>query len=211
MTEKLSYEMSRNFLLNLTNQILQSKDELNRMDAECGDGDFGASMFVAFSNVKKSVESNQEEDIGRLLTDAGEAIVATAGGAAGPIFGTLFTETGKVAKGKNSLGLSDLAGMLEAALVKIQERGRVRVGDKTVIDALNPAVLSLKKSSSDNTPLVPALRDAANAARLGYEGTRNLVARQGKARYLAEQTLGHLDPGAYVAMLFFENLYAIAK
>jgi len=203
--------MARDFLLNLSNQILQSKDELNRMDAECGDGDFGTSMFVAFTNLQRVVQSSQGEDIGKLFTDAGQSIIATAGGAAGPIFGTLFIEAGRAVKDRSALGLSDLAGMFEAALIKIQERGRAQVGDKTLIDALDPAVSSLKKSLANKTPLTIALRDAANAARSGYEGARNLVARQGKARYLAEQTVGHLDPGAYVTMLLFDTLYSVTK
>jgi dihydroxyacetone kinase phosphoprotein-dependent L subunit len=211
LEEKLTYTKMRNFLLNLSDRILQSKDDLNGMDAECGDGDFGTSMFVAFTNLQKITQANQTNDVGKLLTDAGQAILATAGGAAGPIFGTLFTAAGKAVKGKNELGVSDLAGMFEAALLKIEARGGARVGDKTLIDALEPAVLSLKKSSADNTPLPSALRNAANAARTASEGTKDLVARQGKARYLAEQTLGHLDPGAYVTALLFEHLYAEAK
>jgi len=209
--EKLSYAMVRDFLLSLSNQILQSKDELNRMDAECGDGDFGTSMFVAFTNLQRATQSSQGEDIGKLFTDAGRAIIATAGGTAGPIFGTLFIEAGRAGIGRSALGLSDLSGMFEAALVKIQERGRAHVGDKTLIDALDPAVSTLKKSLANNTPLTIALHDAANAARSGYEGTRNLVSRQGKARYLAEQTVGHLDPGAYVTMLLFDTLYSVIK
>jgi dihydroxyacetone kinase phosphoprotein-dependent L subunit len=181
------------------------------MDAECGDGDFGTSMFVAFTKLQKTIQDAQGDDIGKLLTDAGQAILSTAGGAAGPIFGTLFTEAGKAVKGKNELGVSDLAGMFEAALLKIEARGGARVGDKTLIDALEPAVLSLKKSSADNTPLPSALGNAANAARTASERTKDLVARQGKARYLAEQTLGHLDPGAYITALLFEHLYTEAK
>ena len=201
----------KHFLLTLADRILQSKDELNQMDAECGDGDFGTSMFVAFTNLRRTAESDQGDDIGKLLTDVGQAVLSSAGGAAGPIFGMLFAEAGKAAKGKDDLGVSDLAAMFEAALVKIKARGGARVGDKTLLDALDPVVTSLKKSAAADTPLQPALESAFGAARMGYEGTKELVARQGKARYLGEETLGHLDAGAYVTMLIFESLYGEAE
>jgi dihydroxyacetone kinase-like protein len=211
LEEKLTDTQVKHFLLNLADLILRSKDELNKLDAGCGDGDFGTSMFVAFTNLQKTIQSTQSDDISKLLTDAGQAVLSSAGGAAGPIFGTLFAEAGKAARGRNELGVSDLASMFEGALMRIEARGGARVGDKTVVDALDPAVVSLKESAANNTPLSTALGNAAKAARLGYERTRSLVARQGRARYLAEQAIGHPDPGAYVAVLFFETLYAEVK
>ena len=211
LAEKLTHSQVKHFLLCLADRVLRSKDELNQMDAECGDGDFGTSMFVAFTNLQRTAQSDQGGDIGKLFTDAGQAVLSSAGGAAGPIFGILFVEAGKAAKGNNELGVSDLAAMFETALVKIEARGGARVGDKTLVDALDPAVTSLKKSTADNMPLRPALAKAAEAARIGYEGTKGLVARQGKARYLGDQTLGHLDPGAYVTTVIFESLCGEAE
>ena len=211
MEEKLTYSQVKNFLLCLASQVLQSKDELNRMDAECGDGDFGTSMFIAFTKLQRAVQATLGDDISRLLIDGGQAILSSAGGAAGPIFGILFTEAGKASKGKKELGVSDLAEMFEVALVKIKARGGARLGDKTLVDALEPAVISLKKSAADNAFLERALADAAEAARKGFEGTKALVARRGKAMYLAEQTVGHLDPGARVTMLLFERFHNEAK
>lgn len=203
--EKLTYVNVRNFILTLTDQVLKVKDELNKMDAACGDGDFGTSMFFAFRNVQETVQSSEGEDVGTLLTAVGQAVLSSAGGAAGPIFGILFEEAGKATKAKAELGLSDIATMFESSLRKIEARGGAKVGDKTLLDALDPAVASLKKSSAQMASLSSALEEAARAAHAGYESTKGLVARQGKARYLAEQTLGHPDPGAYVTMLIFEG------
>jgi dihydroxyacetone kinase phosphoprotein-dependent L subunit len=211
LEEKLTHSQVKHFLLNLADLILRSKDELNKLDAECGDGDFGTSMFVAFTNLQRITQSTQGDDISKLLTDAALAVLSSVGGAAGPIFGTLFAEAGKTTRGKNELGVSDLASMFEAALMKIEARGGARVGDKTVVDALDPAIVSLKESAANNTPLSSALGNAAKAARLGYERTTSLVARQGRARYLAEQAIGHPDPGAHVIVLLFERLYAEVK
>ncbi len=211
MAESLSYPQLKDFLLNLTRRILRSKDELNRMDATCGDGDFGTTMYVAFNEVLKILESSRSEDAGSLFSEVGQAILSAAGGAAGPIFGTLLASAGNVAKSKSELDVSELAAMFEASLKKVQARGRAHVGDKTLIDVLDPAVTSHKNSATKNTPLLLALEDAANAAETGYELTKNIVAKQGKARYLAEQTLGKPDPGAYVTMILFVCLRNEAK
>jgi phosphoenolpyruvate---glycerone phosphotransferase subunit DhaL len=209
--ETLTYSNIKNFLLNLTNQVLQSKNELNRMDAACGDGDFGTSMYVAFSDALKTIHSAKGEDIAALLSDVGKAILSSAGGAAGPIFGTLFAEAGKSTKSRTELGVAELATMFESSLRKIEERGGALVGDKTLLDVLDPAVGSLKKAATENVALTSALADAAKAAQAGYEVSIRLVARQGKARYLGAQTVGHPDPGAYVTMLMFETLWRDAN
>jgi len=204
--ETLTYSNIKDFLLNLANQVLQSKDELNRMDAACGDGDFGTSMYVAFSNVVNTIQSAQGEEIATLLSEVGNAILASAGGAAGPIFGTLFVEAGKSTKSKTELGVVELATMFESSLRRVEARGGALVGDKTLLDVLDPAVESLKKAAAENATLTSALADAAEAAETGYAVSMMLVARQGKAKYLGVQTVGHPDPGAYVTMLMFETL-----
>jgi len=129
----------------------------------------------------------------------------------GPIFGTLLASAGTVAKSRSELDVSELASMFEASLRKVEARGRANVGDKTLIDVLDPTVASLKNSAAKNTPLLLALEDAANAAETGYELTKGIVAKQGKGRYLGEQTLGTPDPGAYVTMLLFDCLRDEAK
>ena len=205
--ETLTYSDIKNFLLDLANQVLQSRDELNKMDAACGDGDFGTSMYVAFSNALKSIQSSQGEDIAALLSDYGNAILSSAGGAAGPIFGTLFAEAGKSTKSRTELGVAELATMFESSLRKIEARGGALVGDKTLLDVLDPVVGSLKKAAAEKVTLASALADAAKAAQAGYEVSMRLAARQGKARYLGAQTVGQPDPGAYVTMLMLETLY----
>jgi len=123
----------------------------------------------------------------------------------------LFIEAGKVANGKSEIDLKDLSDMFGVSLEKIRQRGGARLGDKNLIDALEPAVESLTDAVQRNLDLTEALRMAADAAKTGAESTRNLVAKQGKARYLGEQTLGHVDPGADVIRLIFEMLLATCQ
>jgi len=198
----------RGFLLDLSNRLLAAKDELNAMDAECGDGDFGSTMFIAFSNVRKVIQETVSNDIGLVTTEAGNSILSSSGGASGPMFGTLFIEAGKIAKGKCEVELSQLAIMLDRSMQKIQARGGANIGDKTLVDALEPAVNSLKESVIANAPLLLALRKAAEAAKAGCESTKHMTAKHGKAKYLGDQTLGYVDPGAYTITLFFDSLEA---
>lgn len=181
------------------------------MDADCGDGDFGTTMYVAFGKVLNTLEAARNENIGALLSQVGEAILSSAGGAAGPIFSTLFLSAGKATKSRTELSVSDLAAMFESSQRNVEARGGARVGHKTLIDVLDPAVVSLKNSVAKKLALTLALKDAVNAAETGYEKTKSVVAKQGKARYLGEQTLGKPDPGAYVTLLLFDCLCGESK
>lgn len=208
MATRLGCADIRSFLLDLSDRILRAKNELNSMDAECGDGDFGSIMFIAFSNVRNRLETTLSNDIGVVLTTTGNSILSSAGGASGPIFGTLFIEAGKEAKGKSEVDLLELTKMLDKSRRKIQARGGACVGDKTLVDALEPAVNSLRESVTADITLPLAARKAAEAAKAGCEYTKRLAAKHGKAKYLGEQTLGFVDPGAYAITLVFDSLAA---
>ena len=208
--DRLGYDDVRGFLLEFSNRILQAKSTLDALDAECGDGDFGSTMCVAFSNVRTVLQKDQGNDIGVLMKDVGNAILS-AGGASGSMFGTLFIEAGKAASGKKSLELTDLAMMFDQSLQQIHARGEAIVGDKTLVDALEPAVSYLRGAAASTTPLPLALENAAQAAISGCESTKQLTAKHGKARYLGDQTLGFVDPGAQAIALLFSTLADCAK
>ncbi len=116
MVECLKTVQLRQLLLDMMTRVIQAKDELNNMDSACGDGDFGTSMCVSFSNARKQIDESRGRDIGTLLLTAGQAILSSAGGAAGPIFGSFFIEAGKVAKEKDELDIGDLARMFDGVI-----------------------------------------------------------------------------------------------
>jgi dihydroxyacetone kinase-like protein len=208
LTEKMmGYSCIRMFLLDLASAIILSKERLDVLDAACGDGDLGVGMHIGFSSVKGAVEQKANGDIGDLLDTAGRALLSSVGGASGALFGTLFIEMGKAAGHKSEIGLKDLSNMFGRSLEKIRQRGGAQLGDKTLIDALGPAVLSLNAAQQRDLDLEMALHGAYEAASAGAESTKNLVAKQGKARYLGDQTLGHLDPGAEMIRIMFETLW----
>jgi len=202
----IDYEFMRSFLLDLAAVVMEQSDALNKMDAECGDGDFGVGMHIGFKNVQHAVLESKNDDIGCLLKTAGQQILSCVGGASGPLFGTFFIEAGKAVTGNQEIDVADLAGMFENSLQKIRLRGEAKVGDKTLVDALEPAVRALRRAADSGVDLAQASEMAAEAAKTGAESTKNLIAKHGKARYLGEQTLGHEDPGAHVVRLVFETL-----
>lgn len=206
LTGTLDYGFVKSFLLDLAAVIMQRKDDLNGLDAECGDGDFGVGMYVAFQHVQQAVVRSTRRDTGALLKDVGRAILSSAGGASGPLFGTLFIEAGMAVEGRTEIDLASLERMFRGALRGICQRGGANVGDKTLVDSLEPATVSFGESARAGIDLQHALGKAAEAAKLGSESTKMLIAKHGKARYLGEQTLGHEDPGAYVVALLFQTL-----
>jgi len=131
-------------------------------------------------------------------------LLSTVGGAGGPLYGTLFLQAGVKTAGKMELSLADWTEAVDAALSGIIMRGKAQVGDKTMVDALTPALNSLKQSVQENLPIHEALDDSAEAAKKGMEGTIPLVARKGRASYLGERSAGHQDPGATSSYLILK-------
>ena len=145
MADRLGTPQIKQILVDITKRVTQARDQLNDMDSACGDGDFGTSMWISFSDARKQLDELPIIDIGTMILAVGQAILSSAGGAAGPIFGSFFIEAGKVVKGKDELNLTDLAKMFDASLQKIKLQGGAKVGDKTVVDALEPAVNALRE------------------------------------------------------------------
>lgn len=206
MPQTLNYDDLKNFLVKLSDQVLEARSEFNSMDAACGDGDFGTTMATAFAEAKRVVKEDSGNDVGVILMAAGNAILSSAGGASGPTVASLFLEAGKNVKGKSEIDLQVTASMFEACARKIRLLGGAHVGDKTLVDALEPAVTALRAAADLHVPIRDALGRAAEAARIGCETTKGLIAKHGKARYLGEQSLGAVDPGAYLVSMVFATL-----
>jgi len=144
------------------------------------------------------------DDIGAAFKAVGMALVSKVGGAAGPLYGTLFLQMGNATGGKSELDVAGLADALQAGLKGVQARGKAELEDKTMVDALTPAVQALEHAAQDGADLSAALEQSAAAAREGMEKTVPLVARKGRASYLGERSAGHQDPGATSSYLLVQ-------
>jgi dihydroxyacetone kinase-like protein len=176
--------------------IAAKKEYLTQLDSAIGDADHGTNMDRGFKAVAAKLPGVADKDIGTVLKTAGMTLVSTVGGAGGPLYGTFFMQMGTTATGKLELTLADWVAALDAGVGGVVMRGKANLGDKTMVDALTPAVEALKTAAAEGASLPEALQRSAQAAEQGMLATTPLVARKGRASYLGERSAGHQDPGA---------------
>jgi dihydroxyacetone kinase-like protein len=185
--------------------VRENRDYLTQLDAAIGDADHGANMDRGFQAVLGKLPELADKDIGTIFKTVGMTLLSTVGGAGGPLYGTLFLQAGMKTAGKMELNLEDWQVTLEAAVNGVVMRGKAEVGDKTMIDALSPALEAIKQASQEEIPLGEALQRSADAGKKGMESTIPLVARKGRASYLGERSAGHQDPGATSSYLLLKT------
>jgi len=189
--------------------ISAERDHLTQLDAAIGDGDHGVNMDRGFSAVGKALAGQDgAAPPGRLLVLAGKTLVSTVGGASGPLWGTAFRHAGRALGDRKSLDGPGVVEALDAAVAGVVELGAAAPGDKTMVDALAPALASLRECVDEGLPLADALASAADAAEEGARATVPMQARKGRASYLGERSIGHQDPGATSAALIMRALQA---
>ncbi len=185
--------------------VEEKSSYLTELDAAIGDADHGANMDRGFKAVLNKLPEAGDKDIGTIFKTVGMTLLSTVGGAGGPLYGTFFLQAGMKTTGKMELNLADWTEALEAALDGVVMRGKAQPGDKTMVDALIPAVNALKDALQANQPINKALQLSAEAAEKGMEATIPLVARKGRASYLGERSAGHQDPGATSSHLLLKT------
>lgn len=185
----------------------KNKAYLSELDAAIGDGDHGLNMSKGFAAVKEKLKDDNGNNIGDILKKTGMALVGNVGGASGPLYGTAFMKAAAVANGKESVNMGDFIKMLEEALAGINMRGKGEPGEKTMIDAIHPAVTALKAAVDQGLSSVECIYKAKEAANEGVEYTKTIVATKGRASYLGERSIGHQDPGATSSFLILDTIY----
>lgn len=187
--------------------VAEHEDELSRLDAAIGDADHGTNMNRGLTATTAALDElaagESPPAAGPLLTKVGMTLISTVGGASGPLFGTFFLRMGTALGDQKTPAVQTLAAALRAGLAGVVQRGKAEAGDKTMYDALAPAVEALEAALTAGEPLAGALAVASKAADDGCAATIPLVARKGRASYLGERSVGHQDPGATTVSLFF--------
>ena len=194
----------RDWIRAYASEIAEHRAELVRLDTAIGDGDHGTNMDRGMRKAVEKLDGTEGEDIGALLKAVGMALVSSVGGAAGPLYGTLFLQMGMASAGREELDLAGWTAALEAGVKGVQMRGKAEPGDKTMVDALVPALEALRAAGDDGGGLADALRRSAAAAEEGMRATIPLEARRGRASYLGPRSVGHQDPGATSTQLLLE-------
>lgn len=199
----ISRDAVLNWISGFAEAIAANKAYLTELDSAIGDADHGANMDRGMQAALTKIGTVADKDIGTILKTVGMTLVSTVGGAGGPLYGTLFMQMGAACAGKMELTLADWTAALEAGLTGVVARGKASPGDKTMVDALTPALAALKQAADQ--PLAEALRLSAVACAQGRDATIPMVARKGRASYLGERSAGHQDPGATSSTLLLET------
>lgn len=205
----LAIDETRDMFVFVSEKIEENHDILTQADKVIGDGDHGVGMARGFLSVQEKIKGQNFSSVGELLSTIGMTLLTSIGGAAGAIFGTLFRGAGKNLKEVIVFDVNTLSTMLCDGLQAVKERGKANPGDKTMIDALEPAAIKSKEMRGDK--LIDALTSIVEEARIGMEKTKNMIATIGKAKTLGERSLGHPDPGAistYFILIFMMEFVA---
>lgn len=188
--------------------VAEKRDWLTELDSAIGDADHGANMARGMSAVSEKLAASAPATADDLLKTVGMTLVSSVGGASGPLYGTFFLRMGMAAGAVDALDAPALAAALRAGLEGIVARGKAEAGDKTMFDAMSPALDAFDAALEGGGDLAEAAKAAAVAAATGRDATLPLVARKGRASYLGERSAGHLDPGAASTTLLFDALDA---
>lgn len=190
----LSIEEARQMFLHVAARMVESTDLLTQADKAVGDGDHGVGMARGFEAVAGKLRDTTFAALDELVKTVGTTLLTSVGGAAGAVFGTWFRAGAKGLGGSTALDSAALSFMLADGLAAVRQRGQAKPGDKTMVDALEPAARKAKEMAA--APLREALTAVAQAAEQGMEKTKEMIAKVGKAKTLGERSIGHADPGA---------------
>ncbi len=207
-TAAITTDQLTSWLRRFYDLVIKYEAELTELDSAIGDADHGINMVRGMSAVMQKLDGMRPADIDELLKTVAMTLLASVGGASGPLYGTFFLRFGRAAGSASELDLAALAAGLRAGLAGVVERGKADPGDKTMVDALTPALDAVDAVIENGGDLVSAVAAARAAAAAGRDATVPLVARKGRASYLGERSAGHMDPGAASMSLLFAALAA---
>lgn len=191
-------------------KIIEQKEFLTELDAPIGDSDHGINMARGFTEVKKKLPELADKDIGTILKTVGMTLISTVGGASGPLYGTAFMKMSMKLTAAKEIGFAEFMEAFSAAVEGVKQRGHSTTGEKTMLDAMAPALESMKESYAGDPDVKAAFAKGVEAALKGVEYTKEIVATKGRASYVGERGIGHQDPGAtsftFMLQTISENL-----
>lgn len=208
MSDTVGYKELVAMLRAAVEQVRANQAMLSQLDSVGGDGDHGTTMARAMALVDQAIAACKKKDLKSVLNDIGWAIMGVDGGATGPLLGSFFLGMSDAVADKRPVDAKGLAALFAAGLEALQKTSKAQVGDKTMMDALVPAVAALRSAADGGSDVAAALAAAASAAEQGALSTRNFPAKFGRARNLGDRTIGHQDPGATSVSLMFRGFAA---
>lgn len=203
----MSPQQVKEMFLYVGDQIIESKPLLTEVDSAIGDGDHGIGMSVGFTEAKANLEKQDFETINDVFKTIGMSMISSMGGASGVIFGTLFVGGIKNLDKSDTLDVALMASIFEKSLQAIKDRGKANIGDKTMIDSLEPAVEGLRECAANGEEdILASLKVAEEKANEGVEKSKEYVAKFGRAKSLGDRAIGHQDAGATSIWIIFKSM-----
>ncbi|MCY7289645.1 MAG: dihydroxyacetone kinase subunit L [Cryobacterium sp.] len=204
--ETISLDQLTGWLTRFHDLVTEQVSYLTELDSAIGDADHGSNMTRGMGAVVEKIQASPAGAIDELFKGAGMTLVTSVGGASGPLYGTFFLRIGATAGPVGTLDAPGLASALRAGLDGVVARGKAEAGDKTMFDVLAPALEAFDAALVDSLDIPSAACAAYSAAQTGRDATEALLARKGRASYLGERSIGHIDPGAASTSLLFQAL-----
>lgn len=189
----------------MAEKIEEQKDWLTDLDRPIGDSDHGINMARGFREVEKKIPGLEGTDAGNILKTVGMTLVSTVGGSAGPLYGTAFMKAGMVLAGKTEISMTDFLNAFDQAIAGVKQRGKSEAGEKTMLDAMIPALEAMKKAMEEGKRNGEIFEEGVKAAWAGAESTKGMIATKGRASYVGARGIGHQDPGATSFSLLLET------
>ncbi len=194
------------WLERVADELHKNAAYLTQLDSAIGDADHGTNMDRGFQAVRAKFPTMADMDMSTQLKTVGMTLVSTVGGASGPLYGTAFLRAATAIANKQVLEAADMVAMLEAFLGGIVARGKAQTGEKTMVDALTPALEAAKQALAQGTSLAELTARARDAAEEGMKATIPMLATKGRASYLGERSVGHQDPGSTSSWIMLRSL-----
>ena len=207
MTDTIGIDEMGRMVRSAADKIRANRDELSKLDSAIGDGDHGMTITRAMGIAEKVIEESEKQELKGLLKDVGWGVMGVDGGATGPLLGSFIMGLGNGIGEQDAIDCPTLAAMFEAGLAGVRRQSKAQIGDKTIMDALLPAVEAVRQAADGAKSIKEALREAAEAAEKGAVSTKKFQARFGRAKNLGDRTIGHQDPGATSMALIFQGFF----
>lgn len=207
MTDTIGVENIGRMIRSAADKIRANRDELSKLDSATGDGDHGMTITRAMGIAEKVIEESEKKELKGLLKDVGWGVMGVDGGATGPLLGSFIMGLSNGVGEQDAIDCPTLAAMFEAGLAGVRRQSKAQIGDKTMMDALLPAVDAIRQAADAGKSIKETLQIAAEAAENGAVSTKDFRAKFGRAKNLGDRTLGHQDPGATSMALIFQGFF----
>ena len=204
-------ETVKSIVLAIAKNIEDHKEYLTELDAAIGDGDHGNNLSKGFKKASDKLSTLEPKYVGDVLKTTATQLISTVGGASGPLYGTFFLKAGTFSKDMETINFEGFCNMLDVAIDGVKARGKSDINEKTMLDVLIPASKSLRDSFNSNVNFTDALKLALDISKERCEFTKTIIATKGRASYLGERSIGHIDPGAMSSTYMIEAVYSFFK